>query len=252
MLKHVNALIAPGQKVSWAGSPSGGQQQAAALSLPPGPTHHRNSHLGLPWFRELCQAPSQPRVPGSPCCILWPRRAEVSGREGHCCHCPLGPHISHSAHLCLTRHAFSAFVSLSPWWCCLALSSLWEYLPLPVSSTLTLQHHYFSLCISPLCKYLLGLKNWEAVGSSVALLQVENSNAFPHSALTVPQSPAVLLPTEAHRAPHSLTATKQDVGLPCRPVPRPVPLATNACTLLWGCQREPSLHPPKETSSTPG
>lgn len=88
VLKHVNALIAPGQKVSWAGSPSGGQQQAAALSLPPGPIHSRNSHLGLPWFRELCQAPSQPRVPGSPCYILWTCRAELSGSEGRCCRCP--------------------------------------------------------------------------------------------------------------------------------------------------------------------
>lgn len=53
--------------------------------------------------------------------------------------------------------------------------SLGEYLSLPVSSTLVLQYHY--LCISPLCKFLVGLKHWEAVGSGVALRQVENSNA---------------------------------------------------------------------------
>lgn len=70
----------------------------------------------------------------------------------------------------------------------------------------------------------------------MALLQVENSNTCPHGALTVPQCPAIHMHTEA---PHSLTVTKQDVDLPCRPRPWPVQLATYACTLLLGRRESP-------------
>lgn len=138
----------------------------------------------------------------------------------------LCPHIPHSAPL--TCPSFPAFVSLPVVLPCYVQPR--EYLPLPVFSTLVL-HHYFSPCISPLCNFLLGLKSQEAVGSRVAPLQLENSNACPHDALTIPPCPAVYMRTEAHQGPRSLTATKQDVGLPCRSRPRPVQLATHACTL---------------------
>lgn len=175
VLKHVNALISPGQKVSWGGSPSGGQQSAAGLFLPLGPLHCRDSHLGLPWFRELCQA-----FPAS--------------RE-RCCSCPALWGLTSLIQPISDKSLFLAFVSLSP----LVLSCYvepWGISAPPVSSAPILHclwYHY--LCISPLYKSLLGLKNWEAVGSGVALLQVENSNACPHGALTVPVS----CHTHAHR-----------------------------------------------------
>lgn len=83
VLKHVNALISPGQKVSWGGGAHqvGNSRLWPSLSLPLGPTYRRDLHLGLPWFRELCQALSLQGVPGSPCYILLTFRAEVSSRE---------------------------------------------------------------------------------------------------------------------------------------------------------------------------
>lgn len=170
---------------------------------------------------------------GPACPAPVPSQLSASWRRGSL-PSTLCPHIPHSAPL--TCPSFRAFVSLLVVLPCYVQPR--EYLPLPVFSTLVL-HHYFSPCISPLCNFLLGLKSQEAVGSRVAPLQLENSNACPHSALTIPPCPAVYMLTEAHQGPRSLTATKQDVGLPCRPRPRPVQLATHACTLPLGRPESP-------------
>lgn len=230
VLKHVNALIAPGQKVSWAGSPLGGQQQAAALSLPPGPIHSRNSHLGLPWFRELCQAPSQPRVPGSPCYILWTCRAELSGSEGRCCRCPA---------LCVLTSLIQP-ISDTSLFLCLCLS-----VPLVVLSC-SVQPWGIS---APACLFHPGPSAPLFQSLYQSFMQISVGNQERGSSGIRCESRHTL----AHRStprPSLLTATRQDVGLPCRPVPRPVPLDTYACTLLWGGQREPSLSPPRKQAQT--
>lgn len=64
--------------------------------------------------------------------------------------------------------------------------------------TLVFQHHYLSLCVSPLSKFLLGLKNWEAVGSGVA--------PFKRMPTQRTHCPTVSYHTHAHRHTGALTS----------------------------------------------